>query len=343
MANIVVIDTLADAGGVGVLDCDGIDDQVSFGIIADLESCSWEGVIAGGVNTGYILGVNLGARFEVNGANITFLGSIDGTTWDSSFSFSSPLIPDGYNSVSVTNDGVNVTVNINGNTHVAPYLGFWACPESFNVARREARSDRLECIMYSLVINSCDYHISSSFGDTSLTSSGCNSGTISGATWNKVINGQPVDEVFASQAVYKGTWGASPIPPQIVYDTVGTLPPTGDASWDGEDVTVVDVSKKSILYLLKFLLGEAIMLDVNGSIRGETLPASGKHTLPTDVGYFKYLKALSAGTIVARLRDNKHFSTINVLSDGAWYPTAPIFEIDMTASTVNFDDVEIGY
>ncbi len=50
-----------------------------------------------------------------------------------------------------------------------------------------------------------------------------------------------IDEVFPDQNVYKATW-IPPLAPQTVYDTVGNLPPTGDASWDGEPVTVILVT-----------------------------------------------------------------------------------------------------
>jgi hypothetical protein len=112
------------------------------------------------------------------------------------------------------------------------------------VGKRQSAGGYGEFIYPKIIAKGREWINSGDFGKTDLPSSPTGLTAIFDGSpeWVRVGDDGTEAEVYPDQAAYKATWGVSPIDPQIVYDTTGLLPPTGDASWDGEDVTVIDVT-----------------------------------------------------------------------------------------------------
>ncbi|MHA1169010.1 MAG: hypothetical protein ACTSRU_14370 [Candidatus Hodarchaeales archaeon] len=79
------------------------------------------------------------------------------------------------------------------------------------------------------------YDLASQFGNASVLDSSVNgnNGGINGATWNKVVNGQPVSIVAPDQTALLAQLPVTPVETWEVIDTTvgSTVPPTNDASW----------------------------------------------------------------------------------------------------------------
>ncbi len=117
-------------------------------------------------------------------------------------------------------------------------------------------SYRAECTVskfnYSENGKTYEYIQNGDYGSTTLIdhSGNDNDGSIIGPTWNKSVNGQPVDIVAPDQQTLLAQLPVTPVETWEVIDTTigSTVPPTNDPSWllYDEDWLTVYVQKKPI-------------------------------------------------------------------------------------------------